>query len=78
MPRFGACARDDHFKIYIENLKMILVGARDAIQEEGGVSDVEFNHAVRALEAWAQRPDATMWYVTFWAEGHRPELGDAA
>lgn len=78
MPRFGTCAGDDHFPLYVDNLRAIFAGAHGAIQGEGGVSEVEFGHALSALDAWAKRPDAALWYVTFWAEGFRPESGDAA
>jgi len=77
MPPFGACAGDEDFEIYVENLRMVLGGAAEAIQE-GGVTEIEFGHALSALEAWAERPDAALWYVTFWAEGRRAEPGDAA
>lgn len=78
LPRFGACQGDESFGTYVENLGAILLGARDAIQEGGEVDDRRFVAALAALEAWGERPDAAFWYVTCWAEGRRPEPGDAA
>jgi ubiquinone/menaquinone biosynthesis C-methylase UbiE len=78
MPRFGSCAGGQDFAVYVDNLRALFEGARDAIQGEGKVTDVEFRHGLSALEAWSQRPDATLWYVTCWAEGRRPESGEAA
>lgn len=78
MPRFGACAGSEDFPLYVDNLAEILLGARDAIQDGGRVSDVEFAHAMSALEAWGKRSDAAFWYVTLWAEAYRALPGDAA
>jgi ubiquinone/menaquinone biosynthesis C-methylase UbiE len=78
MPRFGSCAGGADFEVYVDNMKGLFEGARDDIQREGAVSDAEFRHGLSALEAWGCRPDATLWYVTCWAEGQRPEPGEAA
>jgi ubiquinone/menaquinone biosynthesis C-methylase UbiE len=78
LPPFGACRGDESFDLHVANLAAILRGARPVIQAAGGIDDHRFDAALAALEVWGERPDAAFWYVTCWAEGRRPEPGDAA
>ena len=68
---FGACAGHVDFELYVENLALILEGAREAIVATGtGREDLA--SALVALREWKRRPDAAFWFAMSWAEGVRP------
>ncbi|MFN2546557.1 MAG: methyltransferase domain-containing protein [Myxococcales bacterium] len=69
---FGSCAGDPNFPSFIENISVILEGARGAIVGGGLLGRAEFEAGLDGLAAWSQRPDAAFWYAIFWAEGVRP------
>ena len=68
---FGACAGHPDFELYVENLAIILEGARDSIVATGTGPD-ELGAALVALRRWKRRPDAAFWFAMSWAEGVRP------
>jgi SAM-dependent methyltransferase len=68
---FGGCAGDPEFRLYAENLALILDGAREAILS-GSPDVTRFEAAIAALRGWALRPDAAIWYAMSWAEGLKP------
>jgi ubiquinone/menaquinone biosynthesis C-methylase UbiE len=68
---FGACAGNADFELYVENLAIILEGAREAIVATGTAED-DLRAALVALRAWKRRPDAAFWFAMSWAEGVRP------
>ena len=67
---FGACAGHADFELYVENLAIILEGAREAIIATG-TGHGELAAAVAALREWKRRPDAAFWFAMSWAEGVR-------
>ena len=69
---FGGCAGSRDFGTLCDNFIGILVGARQAIVTLGGLDEVGFDRGIAALAAWGRRPDAALWYCTFWAEGAAP------
>jgi hypothetical protein len=69
---FGSCARQDVFRVQVQNLVEILTGAKDRLLQTGKVSPPSFDAAMSALGAWARLPEAAMWYAISWAEGVRP------
>jgi SAM-dependent methyltransferase len=67
---FGACAgQETLFRLYVENLVIILRGVRDQVLALGEMDDRSFEAAVRTVEEWGARPDAAIWYAVSWAEG---------
>jgi ubiquinone/menaquinone biosynthesis C-methylase UbiE len=68
---FGDCAGGPDFDALVENLVMILRGARDAIVDAGLLPRL-FEDALGALREWQRRPDAAFWYAICWAEGEKP------
>jgi SAM-dependent methyltransferase len=66
---FGACAGEPIWHTVVENLVGILVGARQAIARQPGMSDAAIDQAVTDLRAWSQRPDSAFWYAIALAEG---------
>ena len=69
---FGGCAGESTFEAYVDNFVGILDGARQAMREASNLGDEDIDAALVAFEAWSRQPDATLWYVTCWAEGVRP------
>jgi len=71
-PFFGGCAGSPMFRELVDNFVGIVDGARGTILKLTQLDDATFDGHLRAFSAWGQRPDAAMWYGTFWAEGERP------
>jgi SAM-dependent methyltransferase len=69
---FGACAGEPSFPGFIANLVGNFRGARAAIAATGLVDVADVDRCVEDIEAFAQRPDAVIWYGMPWAEGIRP------
>lgn len=69
---FGACAGEENFPAFVENLAGVVASARDQMLSAGLIAEPEYNDGLEALSAWAVRPDAAFWYAIFWAEGVRP------
>src|ERR1041385_2339301 len=66
---FGGCSGSETFDDLVENLAMILEGARASIISAGFVDAELCDAAVAALRAWGARADAAFWYWICWAEG---------
>ena len=69
---FGACAGHADFALYVENLAIILEGAREAIVDTGLRHD-DLSTALVQLREWKRRSDAAFWFAMSWAEGVRPD-----
>jgi ubiquinone/menaquinone biosynthesis C-methylase UbiE len=70
---FGGCAGMENFPLLLENLRVVLEGAKGAILDGGGITERDFDRAMREYAAWGNRPDASWWYALGYAEGIRPE-----
>jgi SAM-dependent methyltransferase len=68
---FGACAGEPSFRGFADNLAQVLIGARELVCEVG-IEPARFQAAMEALEAFARRPDAAIWYAMAWGEGRVP------
>jgi SAM-dependent methyltransferase len=68
---FGACAGEPGFRGIADNLVQVLSGARRLVLEVG-IEAAQLDAALAALEAFARRPDAAIWYAMAWAEGRLP------
>ncbi len=68
---FGACAGEPGFRGIADNMAQVLIGARGLILEVG-IEAAQLDAAMGALEAFARRPDAAIWYAMAWAEGRLP------
>jgi len=72
---FSSCAGHQLFKTFVDNFAGVISSARQTIIDSSSWSDQEFDDALAAIEEWGRRPDAALWYGTFWAEGIRREPG---
>jgi hypothetical protein len=70
---FGSCSGHATFPAFVENLALILEGAREAILATGQLETAELEEAVAALRHWGKRPDAAFWFSMPWAEGVKPK-----
>ncbi len=70
---FGGCAGMEVFPLLLENLRVILRGAKETIVREGGITEEAFERAMRDYAVWGARPDAAWWFALAYAEGTRPE-----
>jgi len=68
---FGGCAGDGRLDLFVNNLTVLLEGARDAILAAGTIDGARFDLAIAATRAWGERPDAAFWFARCWAEGIR-------
>jgi serine phosphatase RsbU (regulator of sigma subunit)/ubiquinone/menaquinone biosynthesis C-methylase UbiE len=69
---FGGCHGTPMFRDLVANFIHIVDGARDTILSVTGVDEPALDEGFRVFREWSERPDASMWYGTFWAEGSRP------
>ncbi|HEX5044328.1 MAG TPA: methyltransferase domain-containing protein [Candidatus Polarisedimenticolaceae bacterium] len=69
---FGACAGSDDWAAMVENLLGVLRTGRVTIEEHRLLAPEAFDHGMREIAAWAERPDAALWYAFSVAEGVRP------
>ncbi|MCI0417110.1 methyltransferase domain-containing protein [bacterium] len=65
---FGSCAGHPHFPAYASNLRGVIESAKDAIVPVGLLDQAKFDSAMRALQEWEQKADASLWYAVCWAE----------
>jgi SAM-dependent methyltransferase len=68
---FGGCAGSPHFDVLAANMIGVVVSARDLIVENDLFPADAFDDVIAGFRAWAQRPDAALWYAMNWAEGVR-------
>jgi SAM-dependent methyltransferase len=69
---FGGCAGMEYFDVLAANMLGVVLTARELIVRNRLLEERAFDDAVAAFRAWAQRPDAALWYAMNWAEGVRP------
>jgi ubiquinone/menaquinone biosynthesis C-methylase UbiE len=74
---FGSCSGHPDLGAYVENIVRILEGVRQPILDVGELDAAAFDASLAALREWGTRPDCGMWYGISWAEGRRPDSGDA-
>jgi hypothetical protein len=72
---FGSCSGSPEFPDVVENLEMILLGARTLILSTAHIEETLFEGGIAALQTWSSRPDAAFWFAMSWAEGRRPAAG---
>lgn len=70
---FGACAGEDSFPSFVENLIGVIVTARAGIIATGAIESPAFDGAIAAIRRWGTRPDSAIWFSICWVEGRRPE-----
>ena len=76
---FGGCHGARMFDELIDNFVGIVDGGRETLLSVTSLSEQDLEQGFRALKEWGRRPDAAMWYGTFWAEGTKGEsAGDSA
>jgi SAM-dependent methyltransferase len=68
---FGSCAGHENFDGLVENLIVILQGARPCLLEHKLLQPEPFDTGLASLENWRRRPDASFWYSICFAEGVR-------
>lgn len=66
---YGACAGSAPFQGIVENLLGVLEGARQVVLAAEEISAADYDAALDQFRAFAQLPDAALWYVINWAEG---------
>ena len=69
---FGACAGDPDFPGYVDNLAVVIEGARDSMLAVGDVNAAAIDLALESVRSLTARPDAALWYARCWAEGRVP------
>jgi len=69
---FGGCHGAPMFEELVANFIGIIDGARDKLGTGTDVQDAALDNGFQAILDWSARPDASMWYGTFWAEGIKP------
>ncbi|HEX7880852.1 MAG TPA: methyltransferase domain-containing protein [Candidatus Eisenbacteria bacterium] len=69
---FGSCSGDPFFPTIVENLAVILEGARTNIVDAGYIPAADVDRVAAELRRWGRRPDAAFWYAMGMAEGRRP------
>ena len=68
---FGACAGEESFPAFVENLHSILEFAREAIVSAGLLGREEVDETLAQIERVGKRPDSAFWYAVAYAEGIR-------
>lgn len=66
---FGGCHGAEMFDELVANFIGIVDGARDTMMSSTGIDREVLERGIRTFRDWSARPDASMWYGTFWAEG---------
>ncbi|HEX5050320.1 MAG TPA: methyltransferase domain-containing protein [Planctomycetota bacterium] len=69
---YGASRGMPHFDLVVDNLAGVLVSAQAQLDSSGRFSTAQMQHALDCLQAWRQRPGASVWYSLPFAEGRRP------
>lgn len=70
---FGSCSGSPSFPGFVDNFAGVIEGAREHILSTLEPGSIDFDAAVSTFREWGRRPDAALWYGTFWAEGRRPD-----
>lgn len=66
---FGGCHGAPMFEELVANFIGIIDSARHRIVADTDLDDAELDAGFQAFLDWSRRPDAAMWYGTFWAMG---------
>lgn len=66
---FGDCAGTDTFDLFAINLTEVIATAFPILISEALISEGDYQTSMKAIEAWATLPDATIWYHINVAEG---------
>jgi SAM-dependent methyltransferase len=66
---FGGCAGMEIFNVLTRNMLGVVMTARQAIIDADLLEESALDMAARNYEAWARRPDASLWFSMCWAEG---------
>ncbi len=69
---FGGCHGQPEFAPLCQNLRDILLGAREPILQTYAFTNSYFDQALRDFDRWAATPGAALWYPICFAEGTRP------
>ena len=69
---FASCAGQPSFETFTQNLRGVIVTAREGILEGGLLTEEQFDASLAQIDVWSRRPDAAGWYTAEWAEGKRP------
>jgi serine phosphatase RsbU (regulator of sigma subunit)/SAM-dependent methyltransferase len=72
---FGGCFGAPMFETLVANFAGIIDGSRDTLLAVTDLDAAALETGLQAFLDWSQRPDASMWYGTFWAEGTKDEPG---
>jgi serine phosphatase RsbU (regulator of sigma subunit)/predicted O-methyltransferase YrrM len=73
---FGGCHGTPMFDELVANFIGIIDGARDTLLSVTDLDDNALDKGFQSFLDWSKRPDASMWYGTFWAEGIRADDDD--
>jgi SAM-dependent methyltransferase len=68
---FGACAGQETFPAFVENLHFLLATTRDTIVSAGLLGGEEFDETLAQIRRVGSRPDAAFWYAVAYAEAVR-------
>jgi SAM-dependent methyltransferase/putative methionine-R-sulfoxide reductase with GAF domain len=71
MPFFGSCKADRTFEPMLENFIGLIESAPERILQATSITEEEIRGGLDALRLWGARTDASLWYVTCWAEGRK-------
>jgi len=66
---YGACSGSASFRGIVDNLLGVLEGARGVVLAAAEISAADYDTALENFRAFAELPDAALWYVINWAEG---------
>lgn len=69
---FGTCAGEETFADAVARLRFIFESEHQGILATGRIDRAGFEAALKELQSWSRRPDATAWNVARWAEGRKP------
>ena len=68
---FGACAGQESFPAFVDNLYGVLASAREAIVSGALLGAAEVDETLAQIRRVGKRPDAAFWYAVAYAEGIR-------
>jgi len=70
---FGGCHGEQMFEDLVANFIGIVDGARATLLSATSLDEAALDRELEVFLEWSKKPDASMWYGTFWAEGVRAE-----
>ncbi|MEE8525008.1 MAG: SpoIIE family protein phosphatase, partial [Thermoanaerobaculia bacterium] len=75
---FGSCAGNAVFDTMIDNFFGVVQSAEEAIIAGGDLDAEGVERGLEAFTRWRKKPDASLWYVTCWAEAVKPAAPESA